>query len=104
MPVYVIFNQKITDIEKYKEYSGLAAPLVQKYGGKIVVAEPNADILEGSPFPMIAILEFESKEAAHRWYNSPEVQGTIAMRFASTEGWAVTAPKYMGKLTVTSTS
>jgi len=94
MSVYFIFNQEITDADKYQEYVVLAKPTVPKYGGKTVVLEPDVNVIEGEPLSMVVVSEFESEEAALKWYNSPEYQEIIDMRFESTNGWAVIAPKY----------
>lgn len=94
MSVYFIFNLEITDAEKYQEYVALAKPTVPKYGGKTIILETNVNIIEGTPYSIIVVVEFESEEAALRWYNSPEYQEIITMRFASARGWAVMAPKY----------
>jgi len=47
-------------------------PIIARYGGKLIVGDFELKKLEGSPMQGIVAVEFESIEAAERFYNSPE--------------------------------
>lgn len=94
MSVYFIFNNEILDAEKFQEYGALVMSTLSKYEAKVIVGTSTLRIIEGTPFPRIIVVEFESEEAALRWYNTPEYQEIDAIRFESTQGWAVIAEKF----------
>ena len=95
MPAYIIANQTITDPEAFGKYSQVAGPTVVAYGGKLLVAGPGAEVLEGNPSPATVVLEFESVEKAKAWYDSPEYQEIIGLRLASSTGWLLVAPQFV---------
>ena len=43
---YVVANIRVTDQEKFQQFSGMAAPAIQKYGGKVLARGAVADRLE----------------------------------------------------------
>ncbi len=86
MSAYFIANYTVTDPEGYNAYVQKAMPLTMKHGGKAIVAEAKATLLEGAAGNMNITLEFPSEEAAMGWYNDPEYQAIIPMRKAATEG------------------
>jgi uncharacterized protein (DUF1330 family) len=53
---------------------------VKKHGGKYLARGARPEVLEGGPAHNILIIEFESAEAARRWYASPEYQAAKAVR------------------------
>ena len=42
---YVVANIRVTDQEKFKQFSGMAGPTIKKYGGKVLARGPDADRL-----------------------------------------------------------
>jgi integrase len=44
---YVIANIRVTDQDRFQEFSGMAGPAIKKYGGKVLARGPDADRLEG---------------------------------------------------------
>ena len=94
MPGYVIANYTVTDPEKYAEYPPAVGPSLAQYGGKPIVASPNSKVLEGDPLSATVVIEFESVEAAQRWYDSPEYNKIKHLRTSVTEGWLLIAPRY----------
>ena len=95
MSVYVIANVTILDQEKYNEYLQAGGGTLAQYGGKILTASSESKVLEGNPGPLTVVVEFESMEAAQRWYDSPEY--TAARKFRQrpgvSEGWLIIAPQ-----------
>jgi len=84
MPVYVVNAYDIHDFETFKEYPPRVAPLLLKYGAKILAMETDPEALEGKPKTMNAIVEFSSEEAVRNFYNDPEYQSFIHLRHNST--------------------
>ena len=73
MSAYVIVEIDVQDPVEYEDYKKQAAATVFKYGGKYIVRGGQHQVLEGDWRPnRLVVLEFESVEAAQRWYASPE--------------------------------
>ena len=77
---YVVANIRVTDQDKFEQFSGMAGPAIKKYGGKVLARGPGADRLEGDVSGIVMMIEFESKEAAHVFYHSEEYQAAKAVR------------------------
>jgi uncharacterized protein (DUF1330 family) len=87
---YFIFTEEIKDHERMDAYAGKAIPTVIQSGGKPIVVEDNAEVIEGKWYgSRTVILEFDSVDAAKSWYNSDEYQALIGERHAAAEGNAV---------------
>jgi uncharacterized protein (DUF1330 family) len=84
MSVYVVNAYDIHDFETFKAYPSMVAPLLLKYGAKLLAMETDPEALEGVPKTMNAIVEFPSEEAVHNFYNDPEYQSFIHLRHDST--------------------
>lgn len=80
MSVYVVNAYDINDFETFKEYPPRVAPLLKKYGAKLLAMETNPEALEGKPRTMNAIVEFPSQDAVYNFYNDPEYQSFIHLR------------------------
>ena len=77
---YLVANIRVTDQEKFQEFSGMAGPAIKKYGGKVLARGPVADRLEGDVDGIVMIIEFDSKKAANTFYYSKEYQAAKAVR------------------------
>jgi uncharacterized protein (DUF1330 family) len=81
MPAYVIVEIDIVDPSGYEEYKNLAAPTVEKYGGKYIVRGGRTEVLEGDWQPKrIVVLQFDSAQHAKDWLNSEEYREPRKMR------------------------
>lgn len=89
MAAYLIANYKITNPDAYQAYPPAVGPTLAAYGGEVLSADPESEVMEGSPEHMSVILRFPSKEDARTWYNSPEYQAAIHLRTDNTEGHLV---------------
>jgi uncharacterized protein (DUF1330 family) len=73
MAAYVIANVRITDPDRYPEYSGRVPQTIERYGGRYLARGGKAEVLEGDWEPhRLVILEFESMGRVREWYDSPE--------------------------------
>ena len=87
MKGYLVANYTIHDHETYQKYVAGAMPVIAKYKGKILIGDPNSKILEGQPNQFFIVVEFESTEAAQRFFDSPEYTEIKPLRISSTKGW-----------------
>ena len=77
---YLVANIRVTNQDKFQEFSGMAGPAIKKYGGKVLARGPVADRLEGDVDGIVMMIEFESKEAAETFYFSEDYQAAKAIR------------------------
>jgi uncharacterized protein (DUF1330 family) len=80
MPAYVIGEVEIRRPEAMKGYAEMVAAAVAQYGGRYLARGVKPQVLEGGPAHNVLIIEFESVEAAQRWYTSPEYAAASAVR------------------------
>ncbi|WP_417619568.1 DUF1330 domain-containing protein [Parasphingorhabdus sp.] len=75
MAAYMIVTASIKDREKFiAGYGATAGALVEKFGGRYVLRGPGAELLEGEfgDGASMVISEWPNKEAAKKFWNSPE--------------------------------
>jgi len=73
MTAYVLVDIKVNDSIGYEDYKQLAPESLKVYGGKYIVRGSPIENLENDwEFNRLVILEFENKERAKAWLNSPE--------------------------------
>ena len=81
MPAYMIVDEDVFDTEGLADYAKAAGRTIAQYGGKAIIRTTESEVLEGIWKPKrLVVLEFESREAAKRWYDSPEYQAIIPLR------------------------
>ena len=87
MAAYIMGQIDITDVEVFKSYSEKVHPTVQKYGGRYLVRGGEVQKLEGKfSGSRLVVIEFESSEAATRWYTSEEYVPLIKLRQSASDG------------------
>ena len=88
MAVYMIFYQdEINDRDALNAYSAKAGPTIGVHKAIPRVVTEAAENIEGDWNPVrVVMLEFDSREAALGWYNSPEYTAVRGMRLAATKG------------------
>ena len=77
---YLVANIRVTDQERFKQFSGMAGPIIQKFGGKVLARGPGADRHEGTLSGVVMMIEFDSKEIAENFYFSEDYQAAKAVR------------------------
>ena len=84
---YVILTAAIRDQAAYANYAQKAGKTLQQYGGKPLVVDDAPQPIEGRWHgTRTIVLEFESVDAARKWYNSREYQAIVGERHACSEG------------------
>jgi uncharacterized protein (DUF1330 family) len=87
MSAYLIAEVDVRDPQGYDEYRKLVGPTLQKYGGKFLVRGGKVESLEGDWNPKrVVVLEFDSVDQAHRWYDSPEYTIAKDIRQKASDG------------------
>ena len=77
---YLVANIRVTDQDRFQQFSGMAGPIIQKFGGKVLARGPGADRPEGTLAGFVMMIEFDSKEIAENFYFSEEYQAAKAVR------------------------
>ncbi len=77
---YLMANIRVTDAEKFQQFSGMAAPVIAAFGGKVLAKGPGAHRLEGNLEGTVMMIEFESKAQAEAFYFSEDYQAAKAVR------------------------
>ena len=76
---YLVANIRVTDQERFQKFSGMAGPIIQKFGGKVLARGPGADRHEGTLSGVVMMIEFDSKEIAENFYFSKDYQAAKAV-------------------------
>jgi len=81
MPAYVLVGVEWTSQEAFDAYARDVERTIEQYGGRYIVATRDVDVREGRwrP-PLVVVLEFESIDAARRWYESQEYRELRGIR------------------------
>jgi uncharacterized protein (DUF1330 family) len=86
MAAYLIANYRVTNPEGYAAYPPSVGPTLEPFGGELLAADFESEVIEGSPLPCSVVLRFPSKQAARDWYNSDAYQAVVHLRTDNTEG------------------
>ena len=80
MSVFVVFMVQIKDRAKFAEYQQLGRAALAGHSFKMLAGPAPIRTLEGPPLDEAIILEFETLEAAEKWYDSKEYQQALGVR------------------------
>ena len=72
MSAYVLVSYDIANPKGYEGYVPGVVPLLKKHGAEILVADFDAQPLEGQKHSVYVVLRFDSEEAARRWHDDPD--------------------------------
>ncbi len=86
MSAYILSQLTVNDYKKFKECIRHVPETLVKYGGKLVVASQNIEVMEGSlDKKMCIVIEFPSMKNAKNWYESDEYRPYKAVRQEATD-------------------
>jgi uncharacterized protein (DUF1330 family) len=74
MTAYAIGFLRYKDAAAYQRYSAALAPMIQAYGGVLLVGDNHPVALAGPACDRVVLLQFENSQAALRLFNAPEYQ------------------------------
>jgi uncharacterized protein (DUF1330 family) len=73
MSAYVVIDLDIADAAGFQQYVDGVGPMIEEAGGRNLVVDPDALVLEGTWRPSTLVVhEFPSREAVQRFWDSPE--------------------------------
>ncbi|MEH6451338.1 MAG: DUF1330 domain-containing protein [Oleispira sp.] len=94
MSCYIINHYNIIDKERIELLGPLSMPIVEKFGGELVIAN-YADFLEGSsPYSHMVVYKFKTKELAKSFYECEESQKLSKLKNEVLEGFTILMPEY----------
>ena len=79
----VVTYRKITDQDKWAAYAKLAAPAIQKAGGKFIVRGLPARTHEVGMKERVVIVEFDNVHKAMAAHDTPDYQAALKVRSTS---------------------
>jgi len=91
MEGYFVFNYRINNYEAYKPYLAEVMQTLIAHNAEILVADFASEKIEGDAGNVTVVLKFSSKEAANKWYRSPEYQKIVKLRTDNCDGIAILA-------------
>jgi uncharacterized protein (DUF1330 family) len=77
---YVISRVDVTDPDAYARYAAAATKAIAEHGGKPLARGGRSEALEGAARTRNVVLEFESYDAARRYFHSEQYQAARALR------------------------
>jgi uncharacterized protein (DUF1330 family) len=77
---YVISRVDITNPDGYARYAAAATKAIVEHGGKPLARGGRSEALEGKARARNVVLEFDSYEAARRYFHSEQYQVARALR------------------------
>lgn len=87
MAAYFIALIEVTDAEAFRAYGARVPETIAKYGGRYVVRGGRVTPLEETPpKPRVVVIEFDTVEAAKRWYESEDYAPLAEMRRSAANG------------------
>lgn len=85
---YIVGNITVTDGEAYKPYMEKTTEIVRAYGGRYLIRGGEKTNTEGvSPHERVVVIEFDSIEQAHAFYNDEEYSEVRKIRQNNSEGF-----------------
>ena len=92
MPVYAVVQGRVVDRAKLDEYVGKVVPTFKGYTIRVLAVDESPEVVEGQvDHPRTVVIEFESREAFHEWYQSPAYQAVLPLRLEGAPGTFVLA-------------
>jgi uncharacterized protein (DUF1330 family) len=81
MAAYVVIDLNVADPEGFQQYVDGVTPLMDQFGGRNVLVDNGAVVLEGdwTP-PTLVIHEFADRAAVQQFWDSPEYQPLKELR------------------------
>jgi uncharacterized protein (DUF1330 family) len=87
MSAYVIAQISIHDRARYDRYVAGFMPVLQRHGGRLLVADEAPEVAEGRwDRDKLIVLAFPDRAAAKAWAESPDYRAISTDRVAATDG------------------
>ena len=97
MKAYYIISYDIDDMETFQQYPPKAVPLINEYGGDVLVSDVEAIAIEGKARQMNAIVMFPSSETVMACYRDTRYRDVMQIRLKSTSNVSmILAKEFVG--------
>lgn len=80
MSAYIVVELTVKNADAKNRYSAAAAPVLEEFGGEIIVGGGWTVLTGQAAFDGGAVIRFPDRETALAWYNSPGYQATFGDR------------------------
>ena len=91
MSGFVLHHYNIIDRSRVDELGPLSLPIVERYGGTILIASP-VKALSGSSYSHMVVYRFDNFDAALTYYHSKEMRDFVKLRDQIIEGISMVLP------------
>lgn len=82
---YVVAAIRVHDKDGYERFRVAAGEAIAAHGGRVLARDPRPERREGKLDGSAVVIEFDSLEAARRFYESPEYTAARKLREAAAE-------------------
>lgn len=82
---YIIASIRTDDMDTMRRFAEASAPVIAEFGGRVLVRDPMPNIREGKQDGISVVVEFDSVEQAHAFYDSDGYTAAKAIREAVAE-------------------
>ncbi len=90
MAYYLLIEAEVTDPDKYAGYRNAVNPVIEQYGGRFLVRGGDAETFEGTYNGLRrVVLQFQSKQAARAFWDSPEYAAVKDLREGAAIGTTI---------------
>ena len=87
MSGYLVAQLKVKDPKTFERYRQAVTPLVDRFGGRFKIRGGQTEVLEGDwQTGRLVVIEFQSRDAARLFYDSPEYQELVRLRQEAADG------------------
>jgi uncharacterized protein (DUF1330 family) len=87
MPAFIVAEIEVTDAKGYEPYKVMASESIARHGGRILARGGKTVSLEGDkPKGRIVVIQFDSLDAAEKFYRSPDYQQAVVSRQKASKG------------------
>lgn len=87
MTAYLVAHLDVHDAGTFERYRERVAPLVDRFGGRYRIRGGRIAVLEGEwRVARLVVIEFQSRDAAQLFYDSPEYRELIPLRQEAARG------------------
>ncbi|WP_425039902.1 DUF1330 domain-containing protein [Primorskyibacter sp. S187A] len=77
---YVIAHVHVEDPEAFRTYVQNNGPAIARHGGRVLIKNDDAEVVEGESYEVHVVIEFPSFDAAKAFYNDPVYQEVAKFR------------------------
>jgi len=82
---YVVAAIRVHDKDGYERFRVAAGEAIGAHSGRVLARDPRPERREGGLDGTIVVIEFDTPEAARRFYGSPEYTAARKLREAAAE-------------------